>query len=93
MQRINGIVKDSVAAGAKLEAGGTFEGPFYKPTVLTGVKPGMRAFDEEIFGPVAAITSIGSHDEAVQLANHNEYGSYAGDWVTRSIRRRGEPTF
>ena len=56
VQRIDGIVKESVAAGAKLEAGGTFEGPFYKPTVLTGVKPGMRAFDEEIFGPVAAIT-------------------------------------
>ena len=41
VQRIDGIVKDSVAAGAKLEAGGTFDGPFYKPTVLTGVKPGM----------------------------------------------------
>ena len=78
MQRIEGIVKDSVAAGAKLEAGGTFDGPFYKPTVLTGVKPGMRAFDEEIFGPVVAITSIASDDEAVQLANHNEYGLSAG---------------
>jgi Aldehyde dehydrogenase family len=42
------------------------------------VKPGMRAFDEEIFGPVAAITSIGSDDEAVELANHNEYGLSAG---------------
>ena len=71
VQRIDGIVKDSVAAGAKLEAGGTFEGPFYKPTVLTGVKPG-------VFGPVAAIISIGSDDEAVQLANHNEYGLSAG---------------
>ena len=82
VQRIDGIVKDSVAAGAKLEAGGTFDGPFYKPTVLTGVKPGMRAFDEEIFGPVAAITSIGSDDEAVQLANHNEYGLSAGVFST-----------
>jgi benzaldehyde dehydrogenase (NAD) len=78
VQRIDGIVKDSVKAGAKLEAGGTFEGPFYRPTVLTGVRPGMRAFDEEIFGPVAAITSVGSDDEAIQLANNNEYGLSAG---------------
>src|ERR1700684_3229928 len=78
VERIDGIVKDTVAAGAKLEAGGTFEGPFYKPTVLTGVKPGMRAFEEEIFGPVAAITSVGSDDEAVTLANPNEYGLSAG---------------
>jgi benzaldehyde dehydrogenase (NAD) len=77
-QRIDGIVKESVAAGAKLEAGGTFEGPFYRPTVLTGVKPGMRAFEEEIFGPVAAITSVTSDDEAVKLANQNEYGLSAG---------------
>ena len=51
VQRINGIVKDSVAAGAKLEAGGTFEGPFYKPTVLTGVKPGMRASTRRFSDP------------------------------------------
>jgi benzaldehyde dehydrogenase (NAD) len=78
VERIHGIVKDSVAAGAKLEAGGTFDGPFYRPTVLTGVKPGMRAFEEEIFGPVAAITSVASDDEAVTLANQNEYGLSAG---------------
>jgi benzaldehyde dehydrogenase (NAD) len=78
VDRIHGIVKDTVEAGARLAAGGTFDGPFYRPTVLTGVKPGMRAFDEEIFGPVAAITSVGSDDEAVQLANNNEYGLSAG---------------
>ena len=52
--------------------------PFYRPTVLTGVKPGMRAFDEEIFGPVAAITSFSTDDEAVELANHSDYGLSAG---------------
>ena len=70
--------KTSVAAGATLAAGGTFDGPFYRPTVLTGVKPGMRAFDEEIFGPVAAITSFANDDEAVELANRSEYGLSAG---------------
>ena len=78
VERIHGIVKDTVAAGATLAAGGTFDGPFYRPTVLTGVKPGMRAFDEEVFGPVAAITSFATEDEAVALANHSEYGLSAG---------------
>ena len=77
-ERIDGIVKDTVAAGAKLEAGGTFDGPFYRPTVLSGVKPGMRAFEEEIFGPVAAITTFSTDDEAVALANDSDYGLSAG---------------
>ena len=78
VERIHGIVKETVAAGAKLEAGGTFDGPFYRPTVLSGVKPGMRAFDEEVFGPVASITPFSTDDEAVQLANSSEYGLSAG---------------
>jgi benzaldehyde dehydrogenase (NAD) len=78
VERIDSIVKDSVKAGATLAAGGTFEGPFYRPTVLTGVKPGMRAFKEEVFGPVISITSVKSDDEAVAMANDNEYGLSAG---------------
>jgi benzaldehyde dehydrogenase (NAD) len=78
IDRIHAIVKDTVAAGAKLEAGGTFDGPFYRPTVLSGVKPGMRAFDEEVFGPVAAVTSFSTDDAAVALANNSEYGLSAG---------------
>jgi benzaldehyde dehydrogenase (NAD) len=78
IERIHGIVTDTVAAGATLAAGGTFDGPYYRPTVLTGVKPGMRAFTEEVFGPVASIVPFGSDDEAVALANDNEYGLSAG---------------
>ena len=78
VERIHAIVKDTVAAGATLAAGGTFDGPFYRPTVLTGVKPGMRAFDEEVFGPVASITSFSTEDEAVTLANQGKYGLSAG---------------
>jgi benzaldehyde dehydrogenase (NAD) len=78
VERVDGIVKDSVKAGATLAAGGTFEGTFYKPTVLTGVKPGMRAFEEEIFGPVAAITAFKTDEEAIALANNTEYGLSAG---------------
>jgi benzaldehyde dehydrogenase (NAD) len=78
VDRIHGIVKESVAAGARLAAGGTFDGPFYRPTVLTGVKPGMRAFDEEVFGPVVSIAAFAAEDEAVELANRSKYGLSAG---------------
>ena len=64
--------------GAKLAAGGTADGPYYKPTVLTDVTPKMRAFREEVFGPVASIVTFSTDDEAVALANDNEYGLSAG---------------
>lgn len=72
--RVHAIVQDTVAAGARLESGGTFEGLFYRPTVLSGVRPGMRAFEEEVFGPVATIATFGDDDEAVALANRTDYG-------------------
>jgi benzaldehyde dehydrogenase (NAD) len=74
LQNVDAIVRASIEAGAVLEAGGTHERLFYQPTVLSNVQPGMRAFDEEIFGPVAAITPFDSDDEAVALANRTEYG-------------------
>ena len=86
LQRVHGIVSDSVAAGAKLEAGGSYEGLYYRPTVLSNVKPGMRAFEEEVFGPVVNITSFATDDEAVQLANQTSYGLAAGI-LSRSVGR------
>ncbi len=74
VQRIDRIVQESLQAGAELLYGGTHEGLFYQPTVLLGVRPGMPAFDEEIFGPVACLTRFGSDEEAVELANHTRYG-------------------
>ena len=72
--RVQRIVDETVAAGAILVAGGTRDGLFFPPTVLRDVRPGMAAFDEEIFGPVAAITTFATDDEAVELANATEYG-------------------
>lgn len=74
LEHCHGIVQDTVAAGAVLEAGGTYEGLCYRPTVLTGVRPGMRSFEEEIFGPVASVSTFTTDDEAVSLANDTEYG-------------------
>jgi len=78
LQNVVDIVAASVAAGAVVEAGGSHEGLFYAPTVLSNVQPGMRAFEEEVFGPVANIIVFDSDDEAVELANRTEYGLSAG---------------
>lgn len=78
LQRVHAIVQDSVAAGAKLLAGGTYQDLFYRPTVLGDVRPGMRVFDEEIFGPVANIITFHTDDEAVALANNSQGGLSAG---------------
>lgn len=70
-------VKASVRAGAECVLGGTIPnqpGAWYPPTVLTGVKKGMPAFDEEIFGPVAAIITADNEDHAIKLANDSRYG-------------------
>lgn len=70
-------VEESIRQGARLLAGGKIpagEGAYYPPTVLTDVKPGMVAFDEEIFGPVAAIIEANSEDHAIELANQSPFG-------------------
>jgi len=84
--RVHSIVTQAIAEGAKLEAGGKFEGLFYSPTVLSAVRPHMRAFREEIFGPVANIVTFASDDEAVALANDTEYGLSAAV-ISRSVGR------
>ena len=68
------IVTETLAKGAKLRVGGSRNGLFFEPTVITGVAPGMAAFDEEIFGPVAPITTFRTDEEAIALANATEYG-------------------
>ena len=86
VQKIQSIVDESVAAGVELKAGGSHDKLFYKPTVLYGAKPGMRAFDEEIFGPVASVTAVADDEEAIGLANQTDYGLSAAI-ISRSIAR------
>jgi succinate-semialdehyde dehydrogenase/glutarate-semialdehyde dehydrogenase len=78
-------VTRTVRAGAGCATGGTrLERPgfWYAPTVLTGVTPGMAAFDEETFGPVAAVTRARDRDELVALANRSRYGLGASVWTS-----------
>ncbi len=70
-------VKDSVAKGAVCKLGGEVpDGPgaFYPPTVLIDVTPGMPAYDEELFGPVASVIKVADVEEAVRVANDSEFG-------------------
>ncbi|MBT0667327.1 benzaldehyde dehydrogenase [Novosphingobium profundi] len=68
------VVKESVDAGATLITGGKADRLFYTPTVLANVSPEMSAFREEIFGPVAVVTTFADDAEAIKLANQTEYG-------------------
>jgi benzaldehyde dehydrogenase (NAD) len=76
--KVDGIVRESVASGARLAAGGTHEGLFYRPTVLAEVGPDMTAWREEIFGPVAPVLPFASTDEAVKVASDTGYGLSLG---------------
>jgi benzaldehyde dehydrogenase (NAD) len=78
VQKVTQIVEDSIAQGAVLEIGAWTDNLFYAPTVLTNVKPGMRCFEEEIFGPVANIVTFDNDEEAAKLANLGNYGLAAG---------------
>ncbi|MEP9384485.1 aldehyde dehydrogenase family protein [Nocardioides cheoyonin] len=74
LSHVDGVVSDSVAAGARLVAGGTHEGLLYRPTVLADVPLDSRAWQEEIFGPVAPVVAYDDVDEAIELVNGSEFG-------------------
>jgi succinate-semialdehyde dehydrogenase len=82
-------VERSLAAGAELLLGGRKmdrPGFFYEPTVLSNVLPGMAAFDEEVFGPVAAISVADDLHHVVELANASEYGLSGSRWTNNTRR-------
>jgi succinate-semialdehyde dehydrogenase/glutarate-semialdehyde dehydrogenase len=82
-------VEASLARGARLLLGGSVPagpGAFYPPSVLAGVEPGMPAFDEELFGPVAAIVAATDEKDAIRLANHTVFGLGAAVF-TRDLAR------
>ena len=84
-------VEQSLAAGAKLVSGGTVVAgtqgaSYYAPTILDHVQPGMAAFDEELFGPVAAIVRVKDTDEAIRLANQTQFGLGGSVWTRNTAR-------
>jgi succinate-semialdehyde dehydrogenase / glutarate-semialdehyde dehydrogenase len=85
-------VAASVARGARVALGGTRPtgpGAFYPVTVVTDVVPGMAVHDEEVFGPVAAVTRVSDADAAVEVANQSRFGLGASVW-TRELEQARE---
>jgi malonate-semialdehyde dehydrogenase (acetylating)/methylmalonate-semialdehyde dehydrogenase len=83
--RILGLIEEGVAEGAKLELDGRHaevkgyeKGNFVMPTVFSGVKPEMKIYNEEIFGPVLCTMSVDTLDEAIELINRNPMGNGTG---------------
>lgn len=82
-QALHDQVQRSLAAGAHLRTGGRpleGRGYYYAPTVLSNVRPGIPAFDEETFGPVAAVIRAKGVEDAIALANHSTFGLGASIW-------------
>ncbi|MHB1810685.1 MAG: NAD-dependent succinate-semialdehyde dehydrogenase, partial [Solirubrobacteraceae bacterium] len=88
-EKVQELVGDAVSHGARVLTGGEpidGAGWFYAPTVLAGVPTGSRIAEEEIFGPVAPVSTFSSEEEAVAAANDTEYGLVAYVW-TNDLRR------
>jgi len=82
--RVHALVTASVEVGATVRTGGTYEGLFYRPTVLGDVPVHAPAYQQEIFGPVAPVTPFSSVDEVAALAAGTEYGLSLGI-LTRDV--------
>ena len=84
-------VEQSLAKGAKILCGGFVpddDGAYYPPTVLTNVKKGMPAYEEELFGPVASIIEAKDEQDAIRIANDSIYG--LGGGIISKNRARAE---
>ncbi len=73
-ENLESQMQKSLDKGAKLITGGKREQAIFLPTILADVQPGMTAFEEELFGPIAAVVKIKDADEAVELNNRSRFG-------------------
>ncbi len=101
LEQVDAQVQKSIKKGAKLHTGGrhqTEKGYFYDATVLDNVMPGMPAYDDEIFGPVAAVIKAKSENEAIDIANDSVFGLGAavftsdiekGEWIAKTQIQAG----
>jgi malonate-semialdehyde dehydrogenase (acetylating) / methylmalonate-semialdehyde dehydrogenase len=84
-QRILGLIEDGIKEGAKLEldgrdikVAGYEKGNFIAPTIFSGVKPGMKIYTTEIFGPVMVVIGVDTLNDAIELVNKNPFGNGVG---------------
>ncbi len=86
VERVNALIDDAVAAGARVLAGGKADGVVMPATVIDGVTPKMKLYSEESFGPIVAIIRAADEADAVRLANDSEYGLSAAVFTGDTAR-------
>jgi succinate-semialdehyde dehydrogenase/glutarate-semialdehyde dehydrogenase len=86
--RLEDQVKRAIDNGAEVVVGGKRDGNFFEPTILTGIKPGDEASQEEFFGPVAQVYRVASEDEAIELANQTPFG--LGSYVMSTDKEQAD---
>jgi succinate-semialdehyde dehydrogenase / glutarate-semialdehyde dehydrogenase len=89
-------VQRTIDAGATALTGGQIpqgDGAFYPPTVLADVKPGMAAWSEELFGPVATLIRVANEAEAIEVANGTDFGLAGSVWTSELDTRKNLPCF
>jgi succinate-semialdehyde dehydrogenase/glutarate-semialdehyde dehydrogenase len=86
--RLEDQVKRAIDNGAEVVVGGKRDGNFFEPTILTGIKPGDEASQEEFFGPVAQVYKVGSEEEAIELANQTPFG--LGSYVMSTDKEQAD---
>ena len=86
--RLEDQVRRAIDNGAEVLIGGKRDGNYFEPTILTGIKPGDEASQEEFFGPVAQVYKVGSEEEAVELANQTPFG--LGSYVMSTDKEQAD---
>lgn len=86
LDRIDRLVAQAKEQGAVIHTGGRKQGPFYQPTVISGVTPDMTIYREEIFGPAALVIPAESEEEAIRIANDTQYGLSAAIVTGNPVR-------
>ena len=84
--KVKGQIEDAVAKGARIVLGGESNGRYVEPTIMVGVTPDMKLYQEETFGPVVPVFSFQTDEEAIAIANDTQYGLSSGV-ITRDEKR------
>jgi acyl-CoA reductase-like NAD-dependent aldehyde dehydrogenase len=82
-ERILEWIDEARASGARVLTGAELDGELIRPTVIAGAGPELKVSCDEVFGPVCTVNSVGSLDEAIELANGTRYGLQAGIFTTK----------